>query len=67
MSYGKKTTIGINYSYYVTFFGAKRVFVPVYVAEELTSQEILVYIDPVTGQEKDILILLYTDGGVLTK
>ncbi len=31
------------------------------------SQEILVYIDPVTGQEKDILILLYTDGGVLTK
>lgn len=31
------------------------------------SQEILVYIDPVSGQEKDILILLYTDGGVLTK
>lgn len=31
------------------------------------SQEILVYIDPVTGEEKDILILLYTDGGVLTK
>ena len=25
------------------------------------------YIDPVTGEEKDILILLYTDGGVLTK
>ncbi len=31
------------------------------------SQEILVYIDPVTGEEKNILILLYTDGGVLTK
>lgn len=31
------------------------------------SQEILVYVDPVTGQEKDILILLYTDGGVMTK
>lgn len=31
------------------------------------SQEILVYIDPVTGEEKDILILLYSDGGVLTK
>ena len=31
------------------------------------GQEILVYIDPVTGEEKDILILLYTDGGVLTK
>ena len=31
------------------------------------GQEILVYIEPVTGEEKDILILLYTDGGVLTK
>ena len=31
------------------------------------QQEILVYIDPVTGEEKDILILLYTDGGILTK
>lgn len=31
------------------------------------GQEILVYIDPVTGEEKDILILLYSDGGVLTK
>lgn len=31
------------------------------------GQEVLVYIDPLTGQEKDILILLYTDGGVLTK
>lgn len=31
------------------------------------GQEILVYIDPVTGEEKDILILLYTDGGILTK
>ena len=31
------------------------------------EQEVLIYIDPVTGDEKDILILLYTDGGVLTK
>lgn len=31
------------------------------------SQEILVYIDPLNGEEKEILILLYTDGGVLTK
>ena len=31
------------------------------------SQEILVYIDPETGEECDILILLYSDGGVLTK
>lgn len=31
------------------------------------KQEVLVYIDPVTGEEEDVLILLYTDGGVLTK
>ena len=31
------------------------------------GNEVLVYIDPVTGEEKDILLLLYTDGGVLTK
>lgn len=31
------------------------------------SREILVYIDPLTGEEKNILILLYSDGGVLTK
>ena len=31
------------------------------------GNEILVYIDPVTGNETDILILLYSDGGVLTK
>lgn len=31
------------------------------------EQEVLIYIDPLTGEEKDVLILLYTDGGVLTK
>lgn len=31
------------------------------------GNEILVYIDPETGEEIDILILLYSDGGVLTK
>ncbi len=31
------------------------------------DNEVLIYIDPVTGDEKDILMLLYTDGGVLTK
>ncbi len=31
------------------------------------KKEVLVFIDPVTGYEKDILILLYSDGGVLTK
>lgn len=31
------------------------------------GQELLVYIDCVTGEEDNILILLYSDGGVLTK
>ncbi len=31
------------------------------------NQELLVYIDCVTGEEDNILILLYSDGGVLTK
>lgn len=31
------------------------------------DNEILVYIDPVTGEEVDILILLYADNGVLTR
>ena len=32
-----------------------------------SGQELLVYIDCITGEEKDILILLYSDDGVLTK
>ncbi len=31
------------------------------------GNEVLVYIDKKTGQERDILLLLYADGGVLTK
>ena len=31
------------------------------------GQELLVYIDCTTGEEDNILILLYSDGGVLTK
>ncbi len=31
------------------------------------NREVLVYIDRETGEEKDILLLLYSDGGVLTK
>ncbi len=31
------------------------------------GNEVLIYIDPVTGDETDILLLLYTDGGILTK
>lgn len=55
----------------------KRAFIPteweteIYVYEyhckAPDGNEILVYIDPETGEEKDILILLYSDGGVLTK
>lgn len=43
------------------------IFVYEYHCKAPDGNEILVYIDPVTGQEKDILILLYSDGGVLTK
>lgn len=31
------------------------------------GNEVLVYIDPQTGEETDILVLLYLDGGILTK
>ncbi len=31
------------------------------------GQEVLVYIDKQTGEERDILLLLYADGGTLTK
>lgn len=31
------------------------------------GQEVLVYIDKETGKEEDIMLLLYSDGGVLTK
>ncbi len=57
--------------------GYKKAFIPtdweteIYVYEyrcrDEKDNEVLIYIDPVTGEEKDILILLYTDGGVLTK
>ena len=31
------------------------------------GQEALIYVDMLTGQEKDIMLLLYSDDGVLTK
>ena len=31
------------------------------------GQEVLVYVDKETGKEEDIMLLLYSDGGVLTK
>lgn len=55
----------------------KKVFIPTeweteeyayeYHCKASDGQEVLIYIDPVTGEETDILLLLYTDGGVLTK
>lgn len=47
--------------------GEKEEYVYEYHCRASDGQELLVYIDPVTGEEKDILLLLYTDGGVLTK
>lgn len=56
---------------------SKKVFIPTewetevyayeYHCKASDGNEILVYIDPTTGEEAQILILLYTDGGVLTK
>ncbi len=31
------------------------------------GQDVLIYVDTLTGQEDDILLLLYADGGALTK
>lgn len=35
--------------------------------KDKNSQEVLVYIDKQTGEERDILLLLYADGGTLTR
>ena len=43
------------------------IYVYEYRCVDKQKQEVLVYINPLTGEEEDILILLYTDGGVLTK
>ena len=56
---------------------SKKVFIPTewetevyayeYHCKASDGNEILVYIDPETGTEAEILILLYMDNGVLTK
>lgn len=38
-----------------------------YHCSDKNGDHVLVYIDPLTGWEKDILLMLYVDGGVLTK
>ena len=35
--------------------------------KDSSDQEVLVYIDCATGEEQDILLLLYSDDGILTK
>ena len=43
------------------------VFTYEYHCRDKEGKEILVYINPVTGDEENILILLYSDNGILTK
>lgn len=38
-----------------------------FLCADAAGQDVLVYVDTTTGQEDDILILLYADGGTLTK
>ena len=49
-----------------TEFGTEE-YVYEYRCKAKDGTELLVYIDPYTGNEKDILILLYADGGILTE
>ena len=61
----------------LVFLGSKKAVIPTkYGGERLcyelhgkdsSGQEALVYIDVLTGEEADILLLLYSDGGVLTR
>lgn len=56
---------------------SKKAFIPTDYGTELFAyeyhcvakdeQEVLIYIDPTTGNEAEILVLLYSDNGVLTK
>lgn len=61
----------------LTIKSAKKVFIPTewetekfayeYHCKARDGKEVLIYIDPISGKETDILILLYSDGGVLTR
>ncbi len=58
--------LAVKKAYIPTDWG-NEYFVYEYHCKASDGQEILVYIDPQTGEERDILILLYSDGGILTK
>ncbi|MCH5198684.1 MAG: germination protein YpeB [Oscillospiraceae bacterium] len=47
--------------------GGGEFFTYEFLCTDKSGQDVLVYIDVETGQEDDILILLYSDGGTLTK
>lgn len=61
----------------LTFLNGKKAMIPTkYSGERLCyelhckdskNQEVLIYVDVETGEEVDILLLLYTEGGVLTR
>ena len=60
------TVKSVREAYIPTDYGSEY-FVYEYHCKASDGEEVLVYIDPYTGEERDILILLYSDGGVLTK
>jgi len=47
--------------------GGGEYFTYEFLCTDASGQDVLVYVDTETGQEDDILILLYSDGGTLTK
>lgn len=61
----------------LTVISGKKAFIPTeyetenfvyeYRCKAPDNTELLIYTDPDTGEEKDVLILLYSDNGVLTK
>ena len=46
--------------------GKERLCYELHVADK-SKQEALIYVDITTGEEADVLLLLYSDKGVLTK
>ena len=49
-----------------TKYGGERLCYELH-CKDKKDQEVLIYVDAVTGEEVDILLLLYADGGVLTR
>lgn len=60
------TPVGVKKCVIPTEWKTERVCYEIH-CKTSNNQDLLVYIDGVTGEEDNILILLYSDGGVLTK